>query len=862
MTSDRSLTEQASPEINNSKGSLLGLLVACFYVLFTLLPDSNTLVVSWPWVFLWQVGLACLPLWLLWMVWCQREFLWLGKGFDAIAGLTVVGLIASASVAEFPMQARWYAWGAVCFLAGLYALNYKTQTPRDRYHLLLGQGYLNLAFIVVSLSLWLAQTILPELNRLQVLRQSGVNLSLNLSTLELRNWAPIGHPNYVAGYLLLALPLLLALSILQTGKQRWLWLVGVGLGLITLYTTGSRGGWLGLAALCIVGFIVLLWRSFLPRLWLGLGGLFVLAFLSFSAFTNDRLKTAITAILSSQLSGDFAYRMITAVTGWRMGITHPIFGAGPGSVPIVYQQYRPGWAGREAELTYQLHSTPVQIWAELGLWGIGTSLLAIALLTYFSIRWFSKVASPAITIQNTDQVLVWSILASLLGYGISSLTDYQLDNICISGALILFTAVLTAVLRETFAEASLVTLPKIKVTGRTAQGLAYVGLGLLLVISIWLIPIHRAWQLSSQSFIALNRDNISGFEQRLSQAAQLAPWEPYYSYQLGWNLGNLSLQTDNPRQQSQLQSDSIAWFRKGIQASPYQEFGHTNLAWLLLNQNPQAATQEFVRSAQLVPAKRGVFYGLGLSLLAQGKVDLATEAVTLEALRDPLIITSPVWRSPTLQPLYIPMLDRVAAKCTELLQAPAQSEQISTYCYQVRGGLNWWRGDFEAAHKDWDSRGTPLSQVILQLAEDKNVEPQLQTLPDSPGKLAIAAWLTPNQRQSLLQQAWIQAEQSTPPPELLQALTTSMNRSESFDEWLKQNAPTRQYRRTRTGFGALSRHIDGPLPMDFLSVIENSVVTYFFSELLLAPPYISMWDQTLHELRQALLDTLGPFYRS
>ncbi|HEY9858208.1 MAG TPA: hypothetical protein V6D16_01795, partial [Candidatus Obscuribacterales bacterium] len=87
MTGDRPLTKKAPSETPNPKGSLLGLLVACFYVLFTLLPDSNTLVVSWPWVFLWQVGLACLPLWLLWMVWHRQEWIWLGNGLDAIAGL-------------------------------------------------------------------------------------------------------------------------------------------------------------------------------------------------------------------------------------------------------------------------------------------------------------------------------------------------------------------------------------------------------------------------------------------------------------------------------------------------------------------------------------------------------------------------------------------------------------------------------------------------------------------------------------------------------------------------------------------------------------------------------------------------------
>lgn len=110
------------------------------------------------------------------------------------------------------------------------------------------------------------------------------------------------------------------------------------------------------------------------------------------------------------------------------------------------------------------------------------------------------------------------------------------------------------------------------------------------------------------------------------------PWEPYYSYQLGWNLGNLGLQTSDPQQRQALLTAAIDWFKKGNQVSPYQEFGHSNLAWLLMFAgDPQSASQEFARSARLFPAKRGVFYGLGLSLLAQGKSDLAVEAITLEA---------------------------------------------------------------------------------------------------------------------------------------------------------------------------------------------------------------------------------------
>ncbi len=111
--------------------------------------------------------------------------------------------------------------------------------------------------------------------------------------------------------------------------------------------------------------------------------------------------------------------------------------------------------------------------------------------------------------------------------------------------------------------------------------------------------------------MALGRKDVTTFIQRLRQAYDLTPWESYYSYQLGWNAGNLSLQATDPKQQQPLVEGGIRWLKRGIEASPNQEFGHTNVAWLLINQDPKAASQAFARSAQLVPAKRGVFYGLG-----------------------------------------------------------------------------------------------------------------------------------------------------------------------------------------------------------------------------------------------------------
>ncbi len=841
----------------------MGLLTAAFYILFTLLPDSNTAMVEWPWVLFWQVGLICPVLWLLGMFW-QKRFRWLGNRLDWMVGVLVVGLVVSTLLAPFPMQARWYGWAAICFLAALYALNSWLEIPQRPVRLLVGQGYLNLALILVSLLLWSSQTLLPELSRLQEFRQYGVNLPYDFSNIGLRNGSPIGHQNYVAGHLLLALPLLLGLGIYQASWKRWIWFAGVGLGLVALYTTSSRGGWLGVSLLFVIGLAVLLWHSKLPRRCLGMMSLAGFALLVLLVLANSRLRSLLTGIFTGQGGGELAYRLITVTTGWRMGLSHFFSGVGPGNVPLLYQKYRPSWAGREAELHYQLHSTPAQLWAELGFWAVAVGVGAIALLTFLAIRWLRSLSTRPTP--PTPPILIGCLLSGLGTYAIFSFTDYQLDNIPISGTLIIYLAVLAAEFRhpeptqqELRDQKTRLETPRSSalLLSRSSLPLSLLaGLGFLLAIILWLIPIHRAWMLSSQGFAALSRNDVNTFAQRLTQAHQLASWEAYYPYQLGWNLGNLGLQVNNTNQQQSLIGDGISWLKQGIQASPYQEFGHTNLAWLLLNRDPKAASQAFVRSAQLVPAKRGVFYGLGLSLLAQGNKDWAIAAMTLETLRDPLFITSPLWKLPDLQPLYGQIVDQMEAKYTALLEQAQNSPTLTYQLHQIRGGLRWWLGNLTAARTDWELYGTPLSKGVLDLAEGKTVKPEIAQ-PDFPAAaLAISAWLNPTQRKELLSQTWITATRTLPPPETLQQLMETMARSSTLDQWLKQNAPSQKYRRSRAGFGVISRHADGPAPIDFLTVIENIPMTQFFSSLLPSPEYAPEFDTLLQKERESLLKAI------
>ena len=824
-----------------SSGQLLALLTAAFYALFTLLPNSHSLMVAWPWVLIWQAALLCPVFWLLAATFQEKSFPQLGNKIDWWVGFVVAGLIVTPIFAELPNQAIWYSWASLCFIAALYAINYWLNASQRHYRLLQLQGYLSVAFIIISLMVWGTQTLLPELDRLEQLREFDVAVNYDFSVLELRNWAPLGHQNYVAGYLVLALPLLMALGIVESGWRRWLWLSGVGLGLVDLYTTSSRGGWLGLFVVVAAGLALVLIRSSLPKIWLWISaGGTVLVFLLF-ILANNRLRSLLLAFLSGEWGGQFAYRLITMTTGWEMGKTHPFTGVGLGNVPWLYQEYRPQWAGYEAELIYQLHSSPAQLWAELGLWGVIIQLGGIVLFCYLLWRWWAS------DLEKTDLILTGSCFCAFVGYAAMSLTDYQLDNVAISGTLAVYFAVIASVLRK-----------HPFMPFQYSRQFSFAGVGVVVAIVIWLIPIHRSWEVSMQGFNALAQEDVNReqFVQQLTQAHELAPWKPYYAYQLGWNLGDIALTSGNLAQRQAVLSNSINWFQQGLEASRDREFGYTNLGWLQLNQgNPKAATQSFAQSAQLLPAKRGVFYGLGLSLLAQNQTQLAIEAFTLEVLRDPIFITSPLWNIPRLQPIYPQVLESAIARCTEFLDNQSLSPSLNAYFHKIRGIWFWWEGKLEAAQKDLAKYGTPLSQTLLNLSFEKEEAATRSNLPSAP-KFVLNAWSKPDQRSQLLQQAWIQARNEPIPEPRLNALLTTMEQSETFEGWLKENPPTWQYRRQRAGFGVNMRQMGGATPSDYFRVVENIPLVVWFDSLFPTSAYSPQLDSALQSQRQSLLEKL------
>ena len=220
-----------------------------------------------------------------------------------------------------------------------------------------------------------------------------------------RNDSPLGHSNYTAGLALLALPWLGTMVGRARGFRRVPWVLSALLALAMLFTSGSRGGLLGLAALALATLLSvdLGWKKLL--LWSLIALSAALAFSLAHPRTRQMIFGKNSAATEPNISTVQRSAMFSA--GLRMGADRPILGWGPGTTPFAFPRYRAALDGG-VENALQLHSTPVQLWADLGALGLVTAL-ALLLLVARNAR---RCPTAAIALGS---------------YAVFALTDYQLD---------------------------------------------------------------------------------------------------------------------------------------------------------------------------------------------------------------------------------------------------------------------------------------------------------------------------------------------------------------------------------------------------------------------------------------------------
>lgn len=587
-------------------GELLGAIGLAALIVITVMTPGATRMYAWPWSVGYAIALIAPALQLLRRAFDRRQPLALPSlGWCTAMLAASAGTIASALAS--PYRGPSVLWSAP-LLAGI-ALFFAifdwmhaepAAVSERRNQLLTGSGIFLGVIACASMGLWL--THLPSFDPREIFAA--------------RNPFPLGHSNYTAGLALLMLPCFLALAVRDRGGRRIAWSFAVLLALAMLLTSGSRGGLLGLAALALlhVRTIARVLRVRLSVVFLG--GTLVLAAL---VYGNPRLRAALT---SDELKLSDVQRTAMMHAGWHMGADRPLLGWGPGTTPLVYPRYRAMLEGG-AENVLQLHSTPVQLWGELG----AVNVLAALALLVLAIRAARASAGAA------------HVLLALGGYAVFSVTDWQLDVPVFAGALAAALALLAP------------AAPRIDTELTTLSSFSFGG---------------RSWSVRwREDHPALRR--LLGFMTllALTMFAVFGRRDPTPLL----NTRALALAHDPAKA-----GEAVALLRESLTLNHDQEIAHFNLGWLLVVGDPAAAEKHFTAAARLVPDKGGVYFGLGLARLNQGRGDDAARAFALECLNDPAFLVSPWWRAGGVRETRTNTLARLVQYHSLVLEAlPAKS---------------------------------------------------------------------------------------------------------------------------------------------------------------------------------------------
>lgn len=659
----------------------------------------------------------------------------LGHGFDWLAILIILSAGLSTATAPFKLVAGWNflllaSYGLVLYLV----VNWLRYSQGLRQRLWLGIVLTGTVTHIVSLALW---------------RPTWEMWTGKDFYSAIRNPFPLGHHNFVGGYCLLMLPLVVGFTLSQTNKGGWLGYGAIALNALALYASGSRGALLGALAL---GLLALPWYYIHHppkscRQWLIVSGLCLLLVAALAS--NPRVRSLVSfnpsannaAFSIEQIAdGPTQDRLFMLQAGQRIFMAHPLLGIGPGNLSRLYDLYRPVETGGGLELVQQLHNTPAQVLAELGILGISGYLLWLGCLLKIGIALQKSITD------RRDRILLYSVGASWFAYSISSLTDYQLENIGIASTLILTSALLIDLANSYLKESPAVSLSR--------RHRRLLSLGLLLFLSV----IIQTWARADAGFYlahAAQKDvesfNFADADAKWAKASRLIPWDPTYAALSAEQFIDIQAQVTDPKKRELLRTAAIASLKTALQSAPNDPWFNQNLAVLLSKDQPQQAERYLRRAARLVPrSENATYYSLGCTYLEQGKSSQATTAFVLESLANPEFLVDSIWKTQPFSEQLPEVLDQTLATWQQILSETAPGSYQYAWLNQQIAVTQWWY------HRPLTVSNpknlSPFVQAILSIDTDSERSLKLlnETLEAGADDTSLAfalirAWLTPDQ---------------------------------------------------------------------------------------------------------------------
>jgi putative inorganic carbon (hco3(-)) transporter len=217
---------------------------------------------------------------------------------------------------------------------------------------------------------------------------------------------PFSHYMIFAGWVLLAVVVLLGEMLLSRERRRWWLALPVVLGTAALVLSYTRNAWVGLAAALLL--LAAVWRRWL---------LFVIPALLVALWLLLPRPFIERGISVFNLRQPANYdRLCMTMSGLQMIRDYPFTGVGPGMVSKLYPLYRRDDAPRWR--VPHLHNNPVQIAAERGLPALAAYLWLLG--AFFTVTWRSLPRLPA-----EQRAAVGAVMAAMLAMSVAGLFEYN-----------------------------------------------------------------------------------------------------------------------------------------------------------------------------------------------------------------------------------------------------------------------------------------------------------------------------------------------------------------------------------------------------------------------------------------------------
>ena len=435
----------------------------------------------------------------------------------------------------------------------------------------------------------------------------------------------IGQKNWISNYLAMIFPAMFSYFLLEKSiKNKILYFILLSILYATLMICQSRGIWISITITAILAVYIIFKLKFyeifkINKKWLVLLLITFLVITTIYSTDNPLNKSAITVPQRAISTFDEQDPSInTRLLFWKTTLEiikdRPIFGSGIGTFKINYLNYQAEYLKNNpyyiqySGKTREAHNEYLQMWAELGIIGLGIFIGIILMFYSLIVDYLNKNDS------DKDKIIVFSLVLGITCFLIHCLFTFPLHVPALGVTFFTLLGLTVIYTRK-------INLPKTDFDSEPKElklknkGIKIALTILVLVLMIWAINLIavRPYIAEIQYFNGM-RYNVDGnYREALpyfEQAALLYPYNGRILHALGttyYNLGNLSKAEENLLTATRYIIDANTFYNLGLVYSQAGLFSK--------------AEEEFKYTVYLMPKFTKAYYDLGYLYFIQEKYD-------------------------------------------------------------------------------------------------------------------------------------------------------------------------------------------------------------------------------------------------